>query len=120
MKQEYDREKAARLVPLLRSITRELSERTEAIELLEARLDTRGGVGKREPSAESAITRSELAQQRRDLRLARQELARLGCELDEDHPLRVLIPGKRGDLQTGFAWSLADEEPQPLSVSSAR
>jgi hypothetical protein len=120
MKQEYDREKAARLVPLLRSITRELLDRAQAIELLEARLETRGQTEKRRGATESANTRSELAQQRRDLRLARQELARLGCALDEDHPLRILIPGEKGDIHSGFAWSLADEEPRPLSVSSAR
>ena len=120
MKQEYDREKAARLVPLLRSITRELLERAQAIELLEARLEGQGNTAQHKRTPESANARSELAQQRRDLRLARQELARLGCALDLDHPLRILIPGERGDIHAGFAWSLADEEPRPLSVSSAR
>jgi hypothetical protein len=97
----YDRDRATRLVPLLRSITREIRERTHAVEHLEARLMSHRNSGwPGEPQV-----RAELACHRRELRRAREELARLGCALDESHPLRVLIPGRDGKLRSGFEWT---------------
>jgi hypothetical protein len=89
----FDREDAERLVPLLRSVGREIRERSEKIAELEALL---GGTdlerGRR--------LESELALNRRELRRVERELAQLGCNLDADHPLRILIPGD-GEQ---FAW----------------
>ena len=120
MKKAYDREKAVQLVPLLRSIVHELVERTQAIETLEASLaETSPPNAKRRQAAREVFhVQADLAHQRRDLRLAKQELARLGCEIDPDHPLRVLIPGEHGEVEDGYIWALDDAEPTPVSVVS--
>ena len=122
MRMEYDREEAAKLVPLLRSITREIEDRTQAIDALEHSATvaqaTAGAVGRE--TRERPARQAELAGQRRELRLAKQELARLGCALDEDHPLRVLIPGEHGGMEAGFAWSASDAEPKPIKTVSMR
>jgi hypothetical protein len=108
----YDRQRAGNLVPLLRSITTEMLERSRAIQELEARLDRTPRTTDRSACAD--IDR-ELSVQRRDLRLAKRELERLGCVLDEDHPLRVLIPGTDGELDHGYAWSPLDERIEALA-----
>lgn len=113
MRKEYDRERAAQLVPLLRSITHEILERTAAIERLELALVQ----GAPSPAGDAGLD-AELVGQRRELRLAKQELSRLGCAIDQDHPLRVLIPGASG--QAGFAWGLDDEAPQEIRLASSR
>ena len=113
MRKEYDRDRAAQLVPLLRSITREILERTAAIE----RLELASMQGAATPDGGAGVE-ADLVGQRRELRLAKQELARLGCAIDQDHPLRVLIPGTQG--QAGFAWSVDDPVPQPITLASSR
>jgi len=90
----YDKRGAEHLLPLLRSIASEINERSDAIEGLEEKLLALRGTAKEgKPSEEYLNTQSELSNQRREARLSRLELARLGCTLDEDRPLRVLIPG---------------------------
>lgn len=101
----YDRRGAEHLLPLLRSIGREITERSDTIEGLEERLLSLGQGGRRaRPSEEFLAVQSELSNQRREMRMARHELARLGCILDEDRPLRVLIPGQDGRFESGHAW----------------
>ena len=102
----YDRQRAGSLVPLLRSITTEMLERARRIEELEARIGR---------SSARADIEAQLAGQRREARLARRELERLGCVLDADHPLRVLIPGTDGELGHGYAWSPLDETIEALA-----
>lgn len=105
----YDEQRALQLVPLLRSITNEIQERALWIERLEHRLDvvTRAT---RAPKRTETLREIEanLAENRRQLRIAKRELERLGCALDEDHPLRVLIPGTNGELDHGYAWTPTD------------
>ena len=121
MKKEYDREKAGQLVPLLRSITREILERTKAIEALEATFDAvQMPMRSRRGAARDFRTQAEVANHRRELRRAKQELSRLGCALDSDHPLRILIPGEDGEMQGGYAWSVSDDEPHPISIAFSR
>lgn len=106
---KYDQTRANRLVPLLRSITRELRERNEAIELLEATLgQLKFTARRRGKKAELAQLEGELAMHKREARLARTELEKLGCTLDLDHPLRVLIPGSDGFLEHGYLWDPAE------------
>ena len=101
----YDRRSAEHLLPLLRSIASEITERSDAIEALEERLLVlRGSQKGGKPSNEFLNLQSELSSQRREARLSRLELARLGCTLDEDRPLRVLIPGVDGNFDSGYAW----------------
>jgi hypothetical protein len=44
--------------------------------------------------------------------MAMRELERLGCMLDLDHPLRVLIPAATTGTNGGFAWRPEDEKIQ--------
>ena len=110
----YDPERAERLLPLLRSITAEIRERSEAIDALEHELQELGGT-RRERRGE---VEASLSIERRELRVARRELERLGCALDEDHPLRVLIPGADGAMDHGYAWSPIDGKLESLEVLS--
>ncbi|MDZ4774928.1 MAG: DUF2203 family protein [Planctomycetota bacterium] len=102
----YDAPHAEALIPLLRSITNEIQEREEAIDRLTARLH----VSKDGDNVTDARLNLEanLADHKRERRLALRELERLGCALDLDHPLRVLIPGDAKGLARRFAWSPED------------
>jgi len=93
-KKTYDREAAERMTPLLRSITRELLERRRAVDLLQHELS----LEKRKPTSDrnTALLEAALSSQRRELRLVGKEVARLGLELDAEHPLRILIPTADG------------------------
>lgn len=88
-----DRREAERIVPLLRSIGAEIRERSSAIDALEDRLA--GFSSAREASRrEISLIEAELSTHRRELRRTERELTDLGCNLDADHPMRILIPGK--------------------------
>jgi hypothetical protein len=113
----YDPERASALLPLLRSITAELRERSETIDALERELSTLGM--SRRTRERRGDLEGALSVQRRELRVAHRELERLGCQLDADHPLRVLIPGVDGDLDHGFAWSPLDERLLNLQLTSS-
>jgi hypothetical protein len=90
-----ERREAERLVPLIRSIGNEIRERSGRVDVLEDRL---GSLSSANDEHRMAIRQleSELSIHRRELRRAEKELKELGCQLDADHPLRVLIPGKTG------------------------
>lgn len=113
----YDRTHASQLVPMLRSIMTEILERTGAIETLEARLETRlqdrANAGR---DRDVTQLRAQIAEHRRQLRLATRELARFGCAIDQDHPARVLIPGETGELLQGYRWSPLDETLTPVGA----
>lgn len=112
MKRAYDRIRADRLVPLLRSIQQEIRERLERIRILSHRVSQLEASAPK--SAELALLVADLAVQRRELRCAQKELRALGCALDPEHPTRVRIPGESGDLETGYAWDLGDTHVFPL------
>ena len=95
----FARRDAERLLPLVRSIGREIRERSRAIDELEERLADLADERELHRD-EIARTDSELSCHRRELRRVERELAEIGCNLDADHPLRILIPG-RGEQ---FAW----------------
>jgi hypothetical protein len=106
----YDRSQAERLVPLLRAITQELRERNEQIDELDARVEQ--SAVDSHPTSTSQL-RLRLLEHRRALALAERELAALGCMLDEDHPLRVLIPG--GGCEYAFDALHGRFETNPLA-----
>lgn len=113
----YDRRTAERLIPLLRSITREIRERTTAIDRIDLLLDA--------PASEVVLARqheltARLVEHRRMLRNAERELAGLGCILDEDHPLRVLIPGDDGEFDGGYAFDALSGALESLSMVAVR
>ena len=106
MKKAYNYQGADELIPLLRSIQREVRERREEI----LRLESTSRVFKRRAADHPRLVsiQAELMTHRRELRLAGRELERLGCALDGERPFRVLIPGNDGAIEHGYAWDLGD------------
>ncbi len=80
---------AQRSLPLVRAIAREVRERTQLLESLEAR----SAGGERGPRIEA-----ELSLQRRELRSCERELARFGYAIDADDPHRILGQGASYNL----------------------
>ena len=91
-KKAYGEESAEKLLPLLVSIGREIKNRVKAINVMEEALE------KRTPGTDVNIVTAKLAIEKRELRTTLRELERLGCDLDPDHPLRILIPGLNGPM----------------------
>ena len=106
MNRSYDSRNADRLIPLLRSVQREVREREDQVRGLRVRMSNLP----RTAAAKDELRdlQAELAVHKREIRLARKELGRLGCAIDEERPERVLIPGADGDLARGFAWSFGE------------
>ena len=82
----YDRTSAARLIPLLCSIAREVAERTASLERLEAALEFASN------DRQARFLVGEAATQRRELRHAEAEVARLGCSILGTQPVTFRIP----------------------------
>lgn len=93
----FARKDAERLMPLLRSIGREMRERMRAIEFLEERLSALSD-SRKAHGDEIASIEAQLSTHRRESRRTEAELEKLGCNLDADHPLRILIPAEGGPL----------------------
>ncbi len=113
----YDRSQAERLVPLLQAIIREIQERNGHIDQLEQEHASMRGDDHAGPKGLLLV---RLVEHRRALREAEQELSVLGCALDEDRPLRVLIPGDRGGFEGGFAFDALRNSLEALPVDSVR
>ena len=86
---------AAGLLPMLRSIGREMKERNRAIEALDARLAALATTADAHRDEINSIE-SELSSHRRELRRVEKELKQLGCDIDESNPLRILVPSDEG------------------------
>ena len=99
------------MLPLLRTIQQEISERLSEIAKLEARLAAFQPT-RHVHERELARIDSELATQRRELRHISKELARLGVAFDPDHPHRIVMPAEvdasRQLGETGFRPWMAD------------
>ena len=93
-KKLFDREAAERMTPLLASIVQELVDRRAAIDRLEHEI----GLAETAHANDDQLLlqKAELATHLRELRQIDKEVARLGLQLDEDHPLRILIPSSEG------------------------
>ena len=105
MKKAYESRDADRLIPLLRSLQRELRERADSMRSLEHRLRRARRDG---DTDQRTLIEAELANHRLETRNVERELARLGCALDEQHPGRILIPGRSGEMTDGFTWSYGE------------
>jgi hypothetical protein len=115
MKRAYDSKDADRLIPLLRSVQRELRERGEAVRRLEQR--QRRTPREQRSAPEYAALAAHLATHKLEIRLAKKELERLGCLCDDQHPHRILIPGATGELT--FSWSFGDTRVQAQVADGA-
>ena len=93
----YAEPEAEKLLPLLVSIGREVKNRLRAIDAIEQEL-AKYGPAKPARDAKATELIAQLATHKHELRTALKELEHLGCQLDADHPLRILIPGLNGTL----------------------
>ncbi len=111
MSKSYDRDTAALLVPLLMGICSEIAERTASAHRLKRSIRTLESAADGQPGAVEDLLnlRAELANHRREIRLAKAEVTSLGCAFDESRPQRVLIPGENGSLASGYAWDLGTD-----------
>ena len=119
MKHALDRNEAQKLVPLIDAIFREVAERRREVRLLEKQLNALKEAGVPDTMSEwdrAQDLRARLATQRRELRLARKEFERLGCQVDEHNPNRVLILGPNG--RRAFRWDAGDTSVQRLLSES--
>lgn len=127
MKQRtYVLKEAERIVPLLRSIGREIKARRRAADEMQKHLDVLKAGPRAQGGTQSAEhLEAQIAIHRREVRSAETELERLGCRLDAEHPLRILIPSPNGDWafdghleDTRFYVSRSDGAPSAPSTSS--
>lgn len=117
----YDLVSVQRLLPLLRSIGAELQERSDAIENLDQRvLELRGRNTQRRKKSDALLNaEADLANHRRELRHTQGELTKLGCVQDQDHPMRILIPGHDGAIEHGFTWDGVADTLKPNELAAA-
>jgi len=100
--------------PLLRSVQKEITERTERMRALEERLEAFRSTS-RAHADEIARLQSELATHRRELRRIEKELERLGVNFDAENPQPIVsTPGVRA----AGARSLEDTGFRPRYVDS--
>lgn len=109
MKRAYERLEAERLRPLLEAIAREIDERNQAIQKLTRASERRAARGVDQRS--QAETTARLANHKRELRRASEELESLGCEMNPTDPTTVLVPGPDGSLESGFELHLGEVAP---------
>ncbi|MEM7309467.1 MAG: DUF2203 family protein [Planctomycetota bacterium] len=106
----YDRSDANALVPLLNSIIAEIQERGRSLERLERRIDTlssRPAKRRGDPQDLHNLV-ADAAVQRREVRLAKEELLKLGCSIVGTDPITVRIPGQRGNARRSFVYRSGD------------
>ena len=101
----YDLTSARELLPLLSSIGREIEERTKLVEDLEARIEQ---LTRSKDDESLRLSVAEAANHRREIRLARAELERLGCRVVGTAPLTIRIPGRVGSINKSFVWRTND------------
>jgi hypothetical protein len=103
----YDRRRATELLPLLNAISREIVERSRALEALEERMSPREGMPEL-GEAELANLVAEAAGHRRELRHAKEELEALGCSIVGTEPITIRIPGQLGKERRSFVYQTGD------------
>ncbi len=103
----YDQKRATALVPLLNSITHELQERNAELAGLERRIETLSNQQRPDEGALHNLV-AEASMHRREVRLAKEELLRLGCSIVGTAPLTIRIPGQRGNARRSFVWRQGD------------
>jgi hypothetical protein len=119
MNKSYDLEGAECLIPLLRVIQAEIGERHFAVRSLNRRI--------REVSNDKhlpQLTRQAIiapltaasSTHRLELRRAKKELEKLGCECNAIDPRTVHIPGLNGTHESGFTWRVGQADIHTLQT----
>ena len=101
----YDRTKAFRLLPLVRSIAREVEERELRLRRLETVLEA---ATRRLPTRRRQILTAELALQRKEMRRIRTELSTLGCALLGTDPVTLRIPSTEDGRPRSLIWQFGE------------
>jgi hypothetical protein len=114
MNKVYDHVGAERLIPLLRSIQKELRERADAIRRLRVLLGSLSPAQRH--AGEYFALQAELATHKLETRLALKEIRRLGCSIDESDPHRILIPGSSESAVEGWSWSFGEAGVRTLAA----
>lgn len=96
---------ALSVVPLLRSIAREVVERSHAIFTLEAQAPCRERIERPVTEADHLLV-ARLSTERRELNRSVKELQGLGWERDKKEPLQFRCKGLRGD--EAYTWKPED------------
>jgi len=107
MKKAYERHVAEQIQPLIQSIAQELDDRFGAVRTLERSLRRTSRPGGDEER--TAITVAALADQRREVRHATDELLALGCEVETGPCTLVRLPGPDGSFESGYELSASGE-----------
>jgi len=104
----YRAEDVPGLLPLLSSIGREIEERASELAAIEARIELLSGRPRPDRNEIQRLV-AEAATHRRGIRLAQQELERLGCSVVGTEPLTFRIPGRVG--KHSFVWQAGAPVP---------
>ncbi len=99
----YGPDEVSGLLLLLGSIGREIEERSRTLAGIEQRIEELSKLEVFDPEALRDLE-AQAAVHRRQLRLTRQELARLGCSLLGTDPLTFRIPGRVGESKKSLVW----------------
>lgn len=113
MKASIATNRAHELLPLLNSIGAEISERAARVEHLLRMIDALSA--SRVHAEEAGWLRAELADEKRELRHAEEELERLGCTVEDLAPVTFRIQTEESDELT---WRMGDEALRPRDETS--
>ena len=102
----YDRTQAFRLLPLVRSIAREVEERELRLRRLESILEE--SRLRRLSRRRRRLATAELAAQRKEMRRVRTELSGLGCALLGTDPVTLRIPSTEDGRPRSLIWQFGE------------
>lgn len=94
---------AEQILPLLRSIAREIQDRTTAIAHGEESMRSLAATGHRNDEVYRSLV-ADVAVQKRELRHVMSELEHLGCSLEPDSQLTFRIQGRSGQPHHAYTW----------------
>ena len=88
-----------------RSLAADIAALVYANPFLEARIEQ---LTRSKDDESLRLSVAEAANHRREIRLARAELERLGCRVVGTAPLTIRIPGRVGSINKSFVWRTND------------
>ena len=115
-KSSNDRSQVEKLLPLVRSIGRELSERLQAVSAMEERMATLLSIGS--TSKEIRLITAEASSHYRAIRQSRHELGKLGCSVIGEQPLTVRVCVNEEGHQRSLLWQMGNKKTDSLRNDS--
>jgi len=110
--QNYDRERATKLLPLLHSIASEIRERTTATAHLQEEIHRLSATlaGRRTYRDRIRDLREQLSKHEYGLRRVVHEIEELGCTIEPADPLTIRIPGTTNRPHHAYTWRAGDTQ----------